>query len=132
MKLQDRELVTPEVTPETKPYWDAAARRELTLRRCKACGQAHHYPRTNCPFCFSDQTVWETASGNGVIYSFSIMRQGEGTYVIAYVKLAEGPIMMTNLVDCDTDRITVGKAVRVVFKAADGAAQLPMFALLDE
>lgn len=131
MNLPDRKLVAPDITPETKVYWDAAARGELLVRRCASCGEAHHYPRTICPFCFSDQTDWEKACGDGTIYSFSFGQQGADTVAIAYVELAEGPIMITNLVDCNTDRIAVGDAVRVVFKPTEGDAKLPMFARRD-
>ena len=37
----------------------------------RACGQLHHYPRTICPFCFSDKTDWIEASGKGTIYSYT-------------------------------------------------------------
>ena len=44
--------------PETQPFWDAAKQGRLLLRRCMACGEVHFYPRTICPFCFSDDTEW--------------------------------------------------------------------------
>jgi uncharacterized OB-fold protein len=43
------------------------------------------------------------------------------------VTLAEGPTMMTNIVDCDLDGITIGQPVRLVFKASEGGPQVPMF-----
>jgi uncharacterized protein len=124
---KERKLPAPAVSPETKDYWDAAAKGQLLVRKCTACGEAHHYPRTICPFCFSDKTEWITASGKGVIYSYSVMRRAPVPYVIAYVTLAEGPTMMTNIVDCDFDRLKIGQEVKVVFKPTDGGPPLPMF-----
>ena len=48
-------------------------------------------------------------------------------YAIAYVTLAEGPTMMTNIVDCDLDKIRIGQPVRLVFKPTDGGPPVPMF-----
>jgi uncharacterized OB-fold protein len=50
------------------------------------------------------------------------MRRVEKPYAIAYVTLDEGVTMLTNLVDCDFERLAVGTPVRVVFKDA-----IPMF-----
>jgi hypothetical protein len=35
--------------------------------------------------------------------------------------------MLTNLVDCDFDRVSIGDPVRVVFKSAAGGETVPMF-----
>jgi uncharacterized OB-fold protein len=124
---QDRKLPAPEPNPETQPFWDAAARGRLLLKRCTACGERHYYPRAICPFCFSDKTEWEPAAGTGKIYSFSVMRRAPVPYAIAYVTLAEGLGMLTNIVDCDLDQIRIGQAVRLVFKPTEGGPPVPMF-----
>jgi uncharacterized OB-fold protein len=126
-KLPERKLPAPQPNPETKPFWDAAAAGKLLVKVCRACGQAHHYPRALCPFCFSDRTEWTEASGDGVIYSYSVMRRAPEPYAIAYVTLAEGPTMMTNLVDCDLDALRIGQPVSVVFRPTEGGPPLPMF-----
>ena len=48
---------TPQGNPESKPFWDAAAQGKFLIKRCTACGEPHYFPRTLCPFCFSDKTV---------------------------------------------------------------------------
>jgi uncharacterized protein len=125
--MTERKLEAPDQSPETKPYWDAAAKGRLLLKKCNACGELHFYPRSICPFCFSDDTTWIEASGNGTIYSYSVMRRVPVPYVVAYVTLAEGPTMITNVVDCDPDAVKIGQAVRVTFKPSDGGSPLPMF-----
>ena len=124
----ERTIPAPPVTPETRPYWDAAADGRLMIKKCTACGQVHHYPRSICPFCGSDRTEWLPASGRGTIYSFSVMRRVPVPYAIAYVTLEEGVTMMTNIVDCDLDVIRIGQSVRVVFKPTEGGPPVPMFA----
>jgi uncharacterized OB-fold protein len=127
MAGQERTIAAPPVTPETQPFWDAAAAGRLLLKRCLACGEAHHYPRSLCPFCGSDRTEWQEAAGRGTVYSYSVMRRAPVPYAIAYVTLEEGPAMMTNIVECDLDTIRVGQPVRVVFKPSDGGPPVPMF-----
>lgn len=124
---QARKIQPPQVMPETKPFWSAAADGRLVIKHCTACGEPHHYPRSICPFCGSDATEWRQASGRGTIYTYSIMRRVPEPYAIAYVSLEEGPMVMTNIVDCDLDAIRIGQAVRVLFKPSEGGPPVPMF-----
>lgn len=123
----------PVVTVETRPFWDATAEGRLMLPKCDACGTIIWYPRTFCPSCHQSGVGWVQASGRGRIYSFSITRKGDGEwrgaapYVLAYVELDEGPRILTNIVECDPDTVTVNQPVEVVFHpTADGTA-IPRF-----
>ena len=127
MSTPVRTIPAPHVGPDTKPFFDAAAQGRLVIKRCSACGQAHHYPRALCPFCGSDRTEWVPASGRGTIYSYSVMRRVPAPYAIAYVTLEEGVTMMSNIVDCDLERLRIGQAVKVTFKPTDGGPPVPMF-----
>ena len=127
MAKEERRIAPPVPDVETKPFWEAAAEGRLLIKRCNSCGNAHYYPRSICPFCFSADTQWQDASGEGVIYSFSIMRRAALPYCIAYVTLAEGVTMMTNIVSCDLDAIQIGQRVRLAFRPSDGGPPVPMF-----
>jgi uncharacterized OB-fold protein len=120
-----------ENTPSTvfrEQFFDAAAQGKLLIRKCNACGEHHHYPRSLCPYCFSDQTEWRDAKGSGTIYTYSVLRRGVPVpYCIAYVTLDEGVSMLTNIVDCDLDAVKIGMKVRVLFKPTDGGPPVPMF-----
>ena len=126
--MAERKISAPAVNLETQPFWDATAEGKLLIKKCTACGEPHFYPRTHCPFCFSDKTEWVEASGRGTIYTYSVMRRAPIPYAIAYVTLAEGPTMMTNIVDCDLDGIKIGQKVKLVFKPSEGGAPVPCFA----
>jgi uncharacterized OB-fold protein len=128
MATTRRTIPAPQPHPDTREFWDAAARGTFLLRHCGSCGQLHHYPRALCPFCFSDALDWVAASGAGTIYSYSVMRRAEIPYAIAYVTLDEGVTVLTNLVDCDLDAIRIGQRVRVVFTPTEGGPPVPMFA----
>ena len=125
--MMERKIPAPAVNPENKAFFDAAAQGKLLIKKCTACGEFHHYPRALCPFCGSDATEWQAASGAGAIYSYSVMRRAEVPYAIAYVTLDEGVTMLTNLVDCDFDALRIGQRVRLVFKPTDGGPPVPTF-----
>jgi hypothetical protein len=122
-----RKIPAPIATSETETFWNAAREGRFVVPTCSACGKAHWYPRAICPFCGSDKVQWRNASGRGTIYTFSVMRRAKEPYAIAYVTLAEGPTMMTNIVDCDFDKLGIGQAVSVIFKDTEGGPPVPMF-----
>lgn len=126
-RIVDRKLASPQPHPETEAFWQGTAQGRFQLRYCRDCGKTHWYPRAICPHCFSGDTEWRDASGHGTVYAFSVMQRANPPYVVAYVTLAEGPTMLTNLVDCDTDALRIGQAVRLVFKPTDNGTMLPMF-----
>ena len=125
--MSDRKIVAPRVLPESLAYWQAADEGRLLLKKCRACGQLHHYPRDICPHCLSDDTVWIDAAGSGSVYSFSTMGKGEAAYTLAFVTLDEGPTLMTNLVDAEAKHFAIGQRVKVVFKPSEGGHAVPMF-----
>ncbi|MEV8317327.1 Zn-ribbon domain-containing OB-fold protein [Streptomyces sp. NPDC059900] len=115
----------PEPDAFTRPYWEAAARGNLLIRRCGGCGRAHHYPREFCPYCWSEDGAWETASGHATLYTWSVVHRNDlppfGSrvpYVAAVVDLAEGPRMMTEVVDCEESGLRIGMALEVAFREA--------------
>jgi len=110
-------------TLETQAYWDAAAQGKLLLKQCNDCGRTHYQPRRHCPFCFSTNTQWVQASGHGEIYTYSVENRASPPYVIAYVKLEEGPMMLTQIVSCDPAEVHIGQAVQVTF-APDAQNQI--------
>lgn len=126
--MTERKIPAPAVNPENKPYFDAASQGKLMLKKCAACNEFHHYPRALCPFCFSDMTRWQEASGEGTVYTYSVLRRGVPVpYCIAYVTLEEGVTMLTNLVDCDFDKLRIGMKVKAVFKETESGSKVPMF-----
>jgi len=127
-ELMTRPVPAPPVTVESKPFFDAAEQGKFLIKRCTACGEAHWYPRSMCPFCHSDQTVWEESPGEGVVYSFSIMRKSPtGPYALAYVTLNEGPNVLTNIVDVAPDDLKIGMKVKVKLQPTEGGPPVPVF-----
>ena len=52
----------------------------------------------------------------------------DGPYVVALVELAEGVRMMTNVVGCPPDDVTVGMPVRLAWQPLSDGRNLPQFA----
>lgn len=130
-KIETRRFPSPPVNPESAAFWEAAAEGRFLIKRCCDCGEAHWYPRAICPFCFSDDTVWERSPGEGVIYTFSIMRRSPtGPYAIGYVTLDEGPAVFTNFVDCDAGDLKIGARVKVRFEPTEKGPPIPVFRLV--
>lgn len=133
--MSDLKSVTPTPLPETKAYWAAARRHELTLPYCPECRAFHYYPRAACPHCLSGALEWRRVSGRGRLHTFTVVHRGPkdfplGTpYVLAIVELDEGPRLMTNLVDVPADpaHLPIGMPVEVVFMDVSDTAALPHF-----
>lgn len=126
----------PVPTPETREFWEAAARRELRIQRCTSCRRFYFHPRPFCPdpACASDEVRWATVSGRAKLASYVINHrplpkfQSDEPQIIAIVTLDEGPRMMTNLVGIDPDpnQLTLGMDLEVDF-VPRGQQQLPVF-----
>ncbi|GGU04597.1 Zn-ribbon domain-containing OB-fold protein [Streptomyces coeruleorubidus] len=114
----------PEPDAFTRTYWEAAAEGRLLIRRCRACGRAHHYPREFCPHCWSEDVVWEPASGRATLYTWSVVHRNDlppftdrTPYVAAVVDLAEGPRMMTEVVGTGSaGELSAGAGLEVAFR----------------
>jgi uncharacterized OB-fold protein len=129
--VSDLPAPAPTVSPEARPFWEAAGQGRLLLQRCCDCVATIWYPRGVCPECGSTRLEWYEGSGRGTVYSYTVNRRGMGEYrdaapyVLAYVELEEGPRVLTNVVDCDPESVRVGDAVTAVFDAAgDGTGLL--------
>lgn len=123
-----RKIPAPLINPEAQPFFQAAAEGRLCYKRCAACGQPHHPPRSICPHCHSDRTQWETSAGLGRVYSASLLRKGVPVpYCVAYVTLDEGVTLMSDLLGFEDSTPPVGTRVQVRFVAAEGGAMVPMF-----
>jgi uncharacterized OB-fold protein len=124
----------PVPTPETQPFWDGCAARELRIQRCLNCAYAYFYPRPVCPACGSTNVEWFTASGEATLYSYVINHRpapgfaADAPYAIAVVQLREGPRMMTNLVGVPNtpEALELDMPLRVTFEPR-GDMSLPVF-----
>ena len=123
----------PAVDNETRAYWEGAARGELVLQRCGACGVVQHRPRAQCAKCLSPRIEHFVAKGTGTLHTWTVTHQNllppfapACPYVMAYVDLDEGPRLLTNIVDCPHEQLRIGMPVRVDF-VKTGEFAVPRF-----
>jgi uncharacterized OB-fold protein len=121
----------PVLDADNRPFWLGCRDRRLMLQRCDACGTWRFPPRPHCPACRSSQASWEQSSGKGEIVSFTICHppvlpafQGRTPYDVVVVRLEEGPLIVSNMLDVEPD---VGMAVKVWFVDVDDDLTLPQF-----
>ena len=125
---QGYRLPSPNINSENKAFWDAAQNNQLSLKFCNSCKEPHYYPRTICPHCGSDDTLWVESKGLGEIYSYTVMRRGvDVPFAMAYVRLNEGISLLTHLTNCDFDAIQIGQKVRVVFQETQDGVKTHLF-----
>jgi uncharacterized OB-fold protein len=127
--MSEKLFAAPVADPTSKAVWEAAREGRLLIGLCKDTGKHFWYPRGVSPFTLSPNVDLVEASGAGTIYSYTILRAG-GPVCAAYVELAEGPRLFTNIVDCELEAVRIGARVRLVFKASEnGGAPVPCFTL---
>ena len=109
---------------------------ELRFQRCGACGNSQFYPRPFCLQCRNTDVQWVVASGHAEVVTWSRVHVAldpawadHAPYIVALVRLSEGPTLMTNLVD--TEQPDIGQKVLVRFQARDDGVLLPVFAPVD-
>ena len=127
--------ILPQPTKISQPFWDACRRGEFQIQQCNSCGAHLFYPVRMCPQCSSLDLGWVSASGRGTIYSLSTLVQatdgdsGRDPTILALVALAEGPVMMSNIVGAGAQGARIGDSVEVEFASVSDEISMPMFHL---
>lgn len=125
----------PRIDALNKPFWDAAREGKLVVQACDDCHDLRFPPSPVCPKCLSSAQSWKAVSGKGTLESWVDFHRAYWggfndalPYRVCLVRLAEGPLLVSNLVG-NSDTAKLGAAVHVVFERATDAVTLPKFAL---
>lgn len=128
------QIPVPVPNPDNEGFWEGCRQHELRLQRCSACAAWRHQPRPMCSQCQSFEYAWARASGRGTIYTFTVVHgptlpvfQEVAPYNVVVVQLAEGPFMVSNLIDCPAEGIRIGMPVQVIFDDVTDTVSLPKF-----
>lgn len=134
MNLSDEDLKKPLPKPTkwSRPFWEAAKKRRLVLKKCSKCGNIDHPPYLYCTACQADEHEWVEASGKGTLFAYAVNYFGvpfpfwaDLPYVLGMVDLAEGVRMISNIVDCDFEELENGMELEVVFDDVSDEITLP-------
>lgn len=84
--------------------------------------------------CGAQNLRWVEASGQGIVYSYTIIRQNKSPefrddvpYNVALIQLEEGPRMLSNVIDIALGDLRVDLPVTVVFDPVSDEISLPRF-----
>jgi uncharacterized OB-fold protein len=122
----------PQVTPELKPFFDAARHHQLAVQKCDNCGKLRFPPAPLCLACDSPRSSWVAVSGRGTVFSFTVMHRAyhpafKAPYTLAVIELDEGVKITSNVVGIEPSRVKCGMAVEVMFDRLSDEVTLPRF-----
>lgn len=121
---------------DTRAYWEAAARGELAMQRCAACGHWRFPPRPACPRCRSFDSSWERVSGRGTLVSFVVVHgpvlpafAERVPFAVALIELDEDAQLRVvgNLLDVEPAQARIGMRVEVAFETVAEGVVLPQW-----
>jgi uncharacterized OB-fold protein len=123
----------------SRPFWEAAKERRLSIQRCGSCGYYNHPPRFFCDACLGQELRFEPVSGRGAVYTFIVMHQRDvagfeedAPFINLVVELAEQPklLMVSNLPIAQRAKVSIGAAVEVDFEDRGDGVVVPQFRIV--
>lgn len=123
----------PPIQRDTKsgPFFDAAARDELVIKRCTHCGQALPPEAMVCTSCAHTELEWQSAAGEGRLISWTVVHRAPNRayadlvpYTVGIIELSEGP-WLYGRIDAATPQ--AGQPLRARFVHVDGGESYPVF-----
>lgn len=106
---------------EVSRHWRLNQQRYTLIgEECPNCGVKIFPPRDVCLECVAPAKELYTFTGLGEVYSFTTIYdppagfEHNAPYVIALVKLEEGPVITAQLTDIATDEVEIGMPVEMV------------------
>lgn len=103
------------------PHWRVRSQRyRLRGEICECCGHHIFPPRDVCPACHQPADEPFAYSGEGTIYSYSTVYEPPrgyeqfAPYIVALVRLKEGPLVTAQLTDIEPEQVQIGMPVEMV------------------
>ncbi|HKA14501.1 MAG TPA: Zn-ribbon domain-containing OB-fold protein [Myxococcota bacterium] len=127
-------MPSPVADATTLPWWQAAAEHRLVVQRCTSCGHTRLPPAPVCPACRSTQSEWQTVSGRGELYTYTVVHRPIAAgqplpTVIAVIALedAGGVRIISNIVGADPAAVRIGMPVELVWEDMSEDLAIPRF-----
>jgi uncharacterized OB-fold protein len=115
-----------------RPFWDSVSGHAMKLQCCAECSAWRYPPGPICAECLSIDHEWFPVSGDAVVMSWIVFRRAyfpaypPPTNVIA-VRLAEGPVMVSNLVGEEPRGNWIGCRLKLTYSQMPDGVVLPRF-----
>ncbi len=117
-----------------KPFYEAAKQQRLVVQECIQCGTKRFPAVATCNDCLAGHMRWIDVAGSGEVFSFVVMHQiyhpwfaDKAPYVVAQIKLTEGPLILSSVIDIAPDEVRIGMPVEVTFQKCSDEIDLPVF-----
>ena len=131
---KDAQAMLAEPGPD-QVYREALNAGTFQIQQCATCSKHIFYPRLVCPHCGSNEIAWVSPSGQGAVYSTTVVRRKPergGDINVAMIELDEGVRMMSRVEGLPPTDVTIGLRVtarlvdqgetkQVIFEPAGGA-----------
>jgi hypothetical protein len=120
-------------------FWREARHERLALQRCARCSYVRWPPAAICPECWSPDCAWAELSREGTVWSFAVYERAFSPefeaavpYIVALVRLAAGPAMISTIAGVAPEEMTVGMRVVATFEPVDEVSARVTFTALDQ
>ncbi|GGE50183.1 hypothetical protein GCM10011360_41510 [Primorskyibacter flagellatus] len=110
------------------PMWQSIEEGALKLQFCSDCDTCRYPPAPICPSCLSMDSEWRPVTGEGTVMSWVIFHRKyfddfPPPYNAMAVRLDEGPIIVTNLLDPVPGSSLIGRRIKLEYVDHDGRKQ---------
>lgn len=124
---------------ELAPYWEFTGRGLLCIQRCRSCGSFRWPPRSICASCLSFDHEWLPMSGEGSLYSWTIIARSRLTDFAASVPYVVGVIALDGalvrvigqVLTGATTKLSPGTRLKVTFDQRVPGRVVPRWELAD-
>jgi len=124
----------PLMTKLSRIFYEGCKRGKLLYQQCRDCQEVVFFPKELCSSCMSRDLEWKESEGKGKIHTFTVTYEGappefmaDAPFALAIINMDEGFRIMSNIVECDLDRIVCDMRVEVIFDAVTSEITIPRF-----
>ncbi len=124
----------PQLSGLAGEFYGFCKAKELRFQRCSDCSAWRHVPRERCSECGSGRWRWEPSNGRGRVFTWVVATRSmhpafpsEPPAAPVVVETDEGVRLVTEIVDCAPQDLTLGMPVEVVFDDVTDEVTLPRF-----
>lgn len=120
----------PESQPEEEQFYAGLLVGEVRVPWCHHCDSHVWRPKSHCTTCYEPVAQWRVLAGTGEVYSFSVIHKGDGPfaaigpYVIAWVSLDGGPMILADIANGASGEVAVGTRVRITVPGDTGGRKV--------
>src|SRR5262245_548851 len=100
---------------ETAPFWEACKRGVFLVQKCGDCGLTQYHYRGFCCHGWSSNVEDLPIAGTGTVWTYTVVERNNMPgfrelvpYVVALVEVPEGVKILSNVINCDPDRVSIG------------------------